>query len=268
MIATWSRRRQIVLLMSVLAPVLLAIALLQHYRLGRRRLRFERYHIDMGVVDFGARAKLNFPVRNMSSREVEIRKVVADCSCAYAEADKRVLLPGESGTIEVGFQAAHQRGPVAHDVFVLTDMPSQEKIRLTITGIVDPKVEAIPHIVSFGHITDPRNSPVREVVVVSRLQASILTATVTSLNPFIKATFHRNEAMQSPEVGKVRIRLLPGSPVKTLCGVVTISVETKNETASCSLKVLAQVDLPGSDHVSKQKPRDPSWSIGIANMSS
>jgi hypothetical protein len=208
---------------------------------GSRGLLFSKNHIDLGELNYGQDVTANFPFKNTASKLIKITKLHGDCSCTDISADKMELMPGETGIIAVTFKSANRRGPESHKVAVLTDVPEQEPITLTLSAVVDPHIELIPRVLSFGYVTVLKNVKSREVSIISRFREPAKTISVSSSNPYIKATLLSRKPSHSMEAGRISVELCGKPPSGKLEGDIAIKTRTEKGIVSSSLKVMAEI---------------------------
>lgn len=249
---TRSRKRKTILYVSVVVilPASLSLGclfLMLHIKAtSNRGLLFTKNHIDLGELNYGQDVTANFPFKNTASKPIKITKLHGTCRCTDISADKMVVLPGETGTIAVTFRSANRRGPENHKVAVLTDVPKQELIELTLSAVVDPRIELIPRALSFGYVAVLEDVRSREVSIISRFREPAKTISVSSSNPYIKATLLSRKPSHSTEAGRIRIELCGKPPSGKLEGDIAIKTRTEKGIVSNSLKVVAEIlDIGG-----------------------
>ena len=208
---------------------------------SNRGLLFSKHHIDMGELNYGQDVTANFPFKNTASKPIKITKLHGTCQCTDISADKMEVLPGETGTIAVTFRSANRRGPENHKVAVLTDVPEQEPIELSLSAVVDPRIELIPRALSFGHVTVLKDVKSREISIISRFREPAKTISVSSSNPYIKATLLSKKPSHSTEAGRISIELCGKPPSGKLEGDIAIKTRTEKGIVSNSLKVMAEI---------------------------
>lgn len=208
---------------------------------GDKGLSFQNYHIDLGKLDYDTETKATFNFKNTTHNLINIKKVKADCKCTDAYANKKEIHPGESGFVEVTFRSSNQSGPENHKIWVSTDIADQEKIILGISAVVDPKLEIIPRAISFGRVRNVQEVNPREVSVVSRFRQSARTISVSSSNPYIKATLLEKQAAHKREAGRIKIELCGNPPSGQLDGNVVVTTRTEKGVVNSSIKIMADI---------------------------
>jgi len=204
-------------------------------------LIFSKQHIDMGELNYGQDVTANFPFKNTASKPIKITELHGTCRCTDISADKMEVLPGETGTIAVTFRSANRRGPENHKIAVLTDVPEQELINLTLSAVVDPRIELIPRTLSFGYVAVLEDVKSREVSIISRFREPAKTISVSSSNSYIKATLLSKKPSHSTEAGRIRVELCGKPPSGKLDGDIEVKTRTEKGIVSNSLKVVAEI---------------------------
>lgn len=78
----------------------------------------------------------NFNIANTGGDLLKITGVRASCGCTAANPEKSELKPGESTSIKVSFNSSGRFGPQTKFVYVNTNDPANNEIRLKISGNV------------------------------------------------------------------------------------------------------------------------------------
>jgi len=204
-------------------------------------LYFPKYNIDLGELDYDMETKTSFPFKNKTSKLINIRTIKADCRCTDASASKKAISPGESGQIAVTFRSSNQAGPENHKIVVFTDAPNQEINRLSISALVDPKIETVPRSISFGRVEGSQDVKSREVAVLSRFRGLASVVDVSTSSPYIKARFQEKDVSYKREVGRVTIELC-GEPVSgKLSETVFLKTNTEKGLIETKIKVFADI---------------------------
>jgi hypothetical protein len=87
---------------------------------------------DFGKIQEGEVLKHAFLLKNKSKQTLTILDVNTSCGCTISEVKDRVLLPGESTTIEVQFNTKGYSGAVQQYIYVHTDSVDNPILRFTI----------------------------------------------------------------------------------------------------------------------------------------
>ena len=134
-------------------------------------------------------------------------------------------------------------GPVQEDhrILVYTGSGEQEKIVLGISAVVDPRLEIIPRAISFGRVRNGQEANPREVSIVSRFREPAQIISVSSSQPYIKATLLPRKAAPKREVGRIRIELCADAPCCKLDGNIVVTTGAENRMVNSSIKVVAEI---------------------------
>ncbi len=94
------------------------------------------YSWDFGQVKEGEVLKHNFILKNESEKTLTIKDVNTSCGCTASKVEKKILLPGQSATLEVQFNSKGYSGPVQQYVYVHTDSLDKPIIKFIIKADV------------------------------------------------------------------------------------------------------------------------------------
>ena len=91
---------------------------------------------DFGNVEQGKVVDYNFIITNTGDDLLKITNVRASCGCTAAKPDKSELKPGELTRIMVSFNSTGRSGTQLKYVYVTTNDPANQEIKLKIAGNV------------------------------------------------------------------------------------------------------------------------------------
>jgi len=94
---------------------------------------------SFGTATEGDEITHDFKISNTGKSTLYIRKLKASCGCTAATPDKTELAPGESTITKVVFRTHGKKGRQASTVDLITNDPTQPKITLKVTGMLNPK---------------------------------------------------------------------------------------------------------------------------------
>jgi len=94
------------------------------------------YSWDFGRVKEGEALKHTFILKNESHKTMAINDVNTSCGCTASKVEKKILLPGQSATLEVQFNSKGYSGPVQQYVYVHTDSLDKPIIKFIIKADV------------------------------------------------------------------------------------------------------------------------------------
>jgi hypothetical protein len=106
---------------------------------------------DAGMVGRGETVRHTFEIKNIGSETLYLREVRPACGCTVVSYDEQIG-PGQSGKVAAELATADFRGPIAKDVTVLTNDPSNPMFTLTLKAEVQPWVDAQPGYFRFIHV--------------------------------------------------------------------------------------------------------------------
>ena len=91
---------------------------------------------EFGNVEQGKIVDHNFTITNTGGDLLKITDVRASCGCTAAKPEKSMLKPGESTSIVVSFNSTGRLGAQQKFVYVVTNDPANQEIKLKISGNV------------------------------------------------------------------------------------------------------------------------------------
>jgi hypothetical protein len=130
-------------------------------------LQFNTNTHDFGRINDEAPVKKLFTFKNISQQTINVVNVRSTCGCTAGAPSKRVLAPGEEGSIEVTFNPQNRRGLELKTVTVETDFKPMPNYELHIQTTVLPRLVIEPSAVWFGEVPFGKGG-VQEVSIVSR----------------------------------------------------------------------------------------------------
>jgi hypothetical protein len=101
------------------------------------KILFTANTYNFGTLKPGIIVQYAFEFRNDGKSDLLIRNVVSSCGCTATEAEKELLKPGETSTIDVMFDTTGRQGKEEKTVTVVSNDPYQPEVVLTITGTVE-----------------------------------------------------------------------------------------------------------------------------------
>lgn len=140
---------------SLLDPPLLA---------GKQILRFDIPEQQLGdLSEDDAPVTYRFDFRNVSEEPVVLTRVVVSCGCTEASLDKRIVEPGERGTVTLVFNPSQQAGSVYKTAFVYTALSDRRPAaKLALLGKVRPTADRwVDYPYPLGESLRMRQSAVR-----------------------------------------------------------------------------------------------------------
>ncbi len=102
-------------------------------------LKFIEDFFDFGSIVQGEIVSHTFRFRNARNDVLLIKDLIPDCGCTKPKVDKKVLKPGEEGSIEVVFNSAGWQGSQYKSVALRTNSPIREKSVTIKANVVPPK---------------------------------------------------------------------------------------------------------------------------------
>jgi len=141
----------------LMGPALLALVALAGVAgqtSGKPKIVFECDAWDFGRVKQGDKAECEFLFRNDGRDVLVISRVETTCGCTAALVSDKRLEPGQKGRIKVAFSTAGYGGRVTKHVFVYSNDPSRQRVRLAVTADIEtppqPRFEIAPYTAELG----------------------------------------------------------------------------------------------------------------------
>jgi hypothetical protein len=91
------------------------------------KIEFEQLYYDFGKIIEGEKVSYTFSFKNSGGSELIIKDAIASCGCTVPEYEKRIIKPGEEGSIEVIFDSSGRMGNQYKSIILRTNTPYGEK---------------------------------------------------------------------------------------------------------------------------------------------
>ncbi|MBN2736581.1 MAG: DUF1573 domain-containing protein [Spirochaetales bacterium] len=115
-------------------------------------IQFEKEVYDFGQLNENTRTTLVFRYKNTGKNNLEVELIRATCGCTEMKEYDRVVKPGKWGEMPVDFNTEAMTGQVLRSVYIKTNVPGREDIRLDITGDVFNPVTVSPQSNWLGNV--------------------------------------------------------------------------------------------------------------------
>jgi hypothetical protein len=201
----------------VRAACLLAAGLLACAPL--RALEWENLTAEVGAFQGDSQASAVFRFRNTGHFPVTITSVDPSCGCTSADADKKVVAPGESDSIRATLDIGTRVGRQEKWITVTTDEVPAGSATLTLVVTIKETVTCAPRLL-FWKKGGPAAEQATDVVAAEGETLEAVTAA-----PDTKAVSVRVEAVEPGR--RFRIRVVPGSTDRPLVAEIPCSVRVK-----------------------------------------
>lgn len=107
-------------------------------------IKFEKYTIDYGTVEYNADPFRTFKFTNVGTEPLIIKSARSSCGCTVPEWPKEPIPPNGTGELKVRY-ATDRPGPINKTITVTTNADPADVI-LNITGTVKPKPADAPAV--------------------------------------------------------------------------------------------------------------------------
>ncbi|MDO8301789.1 MAG: DUF1573 domain-containing protein [Sedimentisphaerales bacterium] len=104
------------------------------------KIQFEATDCNLGSIGPRTKHTCTFKFKNTGTGTLEIKEVAKSGSCAHFTPDRTQYQPGESGVVELRYNATERLGEISEQWLVTTNDPQNSKIPLTIRVVVEDKV--------------------------------------------------------------------------------------------------------------------------------
>jgi hypothetical protein len=174
---------------------------------------------DLGRIQRGERAAVEFTLENRGDAPLRIRSVQPACGCTVASFDPTIA-PGESGRVRASLDSSTLAGAIAKSITVISNDPASPRAVLTIKAEIVSFVAVSP---AFARILQVQSLPPAPTVV--RLWSGDGTPVevlgVDTPEPWIEAHARRAEpaelAPDAPaEQWRIEVQLTPDAPLGPL----------------------------------------------------
>lgn len=154
------------------------------------RLRFSTLFLDLGDIPVtapGQSVEFVFPLRNMGSAELQVKKVHTTCACLSAKKPEQTIPPGGQADIVLQYAVEGNRRAFVHEAVVETNDPAWPTVVLRAAGNTFTQVAMIPAALNLGEV--PCGKPVRRHLLATYSGDEPLTlTTLTSDVPGLELT--------------------------------------------------------------------------------
>lgn len=103
------------------------------------------------------RAEFVFPYINEGQQTVTITELHASCGCTTPTVSRKVVAPGEDGTLWASLSLGSDEGTIVKSISVTTDEPDSQPYRLTIRAEVPELVKAAPKQLFWAADEEPES---------------------------------------------------------------------------------------------------------------
>lgn len=111
----------------------LIVVLLSSIIMAQPKIESKERTYDFGTIKQGDVVSHNFVLTNVGTEKLVITKVRASCGCTAAAPEKNELEPGESTSVKVTFDSHGRKGVQKKYVYIFSNDPDQNQLRLGFT---------------------------------------------------------------------------------------------------------------------------------------
>ncbi len=189
------------------------------------RIQFEETVYDFGVAGQREKIRHEFVFKNTGGRPLTIKGARATCGCIAEIVTKKIVEPGESGSITVIFETRQYRGRHEKSVFVESDDPGNPVIELTMAGLIRTDAVVIPRFLYFGDVE--KGQEVVRVVKLVRIGSEAFALHKIDSSAHFLSVSHSRLKGERNEGMEIRVRLEPNAPVGKFAEVITLHTSRK-----------------------------------------
>lgn len=92
----------------------------------------------------------SFPIGNVGTAPLKILRIKTSCACALDYPSSRIVSPGQTAFIKVGFRDKSSSGMQRINVILYTNDPFRPELHLTLTLVNQRPIFVRPQIIDFG----------------------------------------------------------------------------------------------------------------------
>jgi len=107
-------------------------------------IKFEDVVCDLGDIRPGSANICDFKFTNTGRSLLKITNVSKTCGCTLVSLKKNDYVPGESGVLQVSYNAGNRAGPVAKRLNVSTNDPKNPEVAITVKAMIAEIVSCEP----------------------------------------------------------------------------------------------------------------------------
>ena len=173
---------------------------------------------DFGSLKIGATGRHVFQIRNEGQGPLEIKTGRTTCKCTLSKLERDVVLPGETGEVELTWSIKEEKPGFRQEAEVLTNDPEHKSILFVVRGKVVYALVLTPlRIWTFPDLADEKPVTVRGTLHSPLLEAFQILSTSTA-NPLFQIETTPLDAAQLAELDAksgyaVAVTISPGMPV-------------------------------------------------------
>ena len=107
---------------------------------------------DFGKVNQGEIIRHSFEIKNTGGETLLIHELKKSCNCTSTVARQRTIPAGGASYIDLTYDTRDRRGKQTVDVYMSTNAPDQETMKLAMTGTVIVGPTFAPQRIDFGQV--------------------------------------------------------------------------------------------------------------------
>ena len=196
----------------------------------------------LGVFPSWERRSVTFIVKNHSKKPVSLLRVRSSCSCAITNFVPCTLDPGGDTSVDVVIPANNVFGAFTKVVYLETDSPDNQFLKLTISGTAVPPVEVQPkREVYLGRLDVGRTQTFTFRIIPVSASMLLKLLPVDSRDGQAETILSRND-----EDGSFvfEVRFTPGASSRYMAIRRRIGIEWKHDIPSLTLVVMFSTEQP------------------------
>ena len=164
-----------------------------------------------------------FKFKNKSTVKVTLGECRAECGCTVTLLDKKVLEPGESGTLKVTLQTLSMQGNLIKKIYVNIVEPTKDSQILKVKVNIIKRINIVPSSLNFGRVLIGKKVEQSFFIIPGDKVKTLKGTVVESNQPVISTSITDTPLPRYPEgTLAVKCELKPCSSAKIVDTFLTI----------------------------------------------
>jgi len=114
---------------------------------ARAAIEFDERLVEIHAEPGAEKVVARFTYRNTGTVRQRIHRIDSNCDCLSAEVDRRVVRPGESGTLEAIFNVKGKSGGIGKSLEIFTKLGFSSPIKLDVHVFIPKVIVMEPQVV-------------------------------------------------------------------------------------------------------------------------
>ena len=189
---------------------------------------------DFGKVLGGSEIKHTFTIRNIGQKPLKILSVTETCACTASILTQNEIPPGKTGKVSSVLQVDSGNHLIQENIFVHTDDPTQNTLKLTLKGKAYLPLTTFPERFAIG-MQNPLQKPLKKRVSL-HLEEGVKIIGVRTDSKNIIPTLKTDE-----DIPMVNVRLLQSLPIGKYTHNLLVDYTYKGEKATHNVPIYGEI---------------------------